>query len=192
MADVYEKHWSTGGAGVPSAESPDEAVYLLGRNALLTIKPLLWCRRHGIDRLALAVLEANPFTDATPEFFDRFSGAMALAGVGDVTIERPFAGLDKRAVMERGRRLPLELTFSCIAPVAQRHCGRCNKCTERNAAFRLAGLPDPTDYADPTAQRVNDRRLRSRRRRDASEQVLERHASAPPSVPRLAPLASRH
>jgi 7-cyano-7-deazaguanine synthase in queuosine biosynthesis len=28
-----------------------------------------------------------------------------------------------------------------------RHCGRCNKCAERMAAFRLAGLCDPTDDA---------------------------------------------
>ena len=33
--------------------------------------------------------------------------------------------------MALGRGLPLELTFSCIAPVAGQHCGRCNKCAER-------------------------------------------------------------
>jgi 7-cyano-7-deazaguanine synthase len=42
--------------------------------------------------------------------------------------------------------LPLELTFSCIRPAGERHCGSCNKCAERRQAFASAGLKDPTDY----------------------------------------------
>jgi len=42
------------------------------------------------------------------------------------------------------------LTFSCIAPVDGLHCGRCNKCAERAAAFRLTGTDDPTPYASWT------------------------------------------
>ena len=55
--------------------------------------------------------------------------------------------LGKRQVMERGRDDPLELTFSCISPVAGKHCGRCNKCAELQRAFRDIGLEDPTCYA---------------------------------------------
>ena len=47
-----------------------------------------------------------------------------------------------------GRGDPLELTFSCIAPVGDLHCGRCNKCFERRAAFRLIDMVDPTRYAE--------------------------------------------
>ena len=135
LGDVYGEHWSLTGRGVPDAASPDTAVYLPGRNALLLIKPVLWCRLHGIEELALAVLASNPFDDATPEFFAQFESALARATGGRVRLERPFARLDKRQVMELGRHLPLELTFSCIAPADGRHCGRCNKCAERMAAF---------------------------------------------------------
>ncbi|HEY5599987.1 MAG TPA: 7-cyano-7-deazaguanine synthase, partial [Candidatus Manganitrophaceae bacterium] len=48
--------------------------------------------------------------------------------------------------LERGRGLPLELTFSCIAPKGRLHCGRCNKCAERIRAFRSSGFSDPTRY----------------------------------------------
>ena len=41
--------------------------------------------------------------------------------------------------MALGRGLPLELTFSCISPLRGLHCGHCNKCAERQAAFRDAG-----------------------------------------------------
>ncbi|MCD4728936.1 MAG: 7-cyano-7-deazaguanine synthase, partial [Pirellulales bacterium] len=42
---------------------------------------------------------------------------------------------------------PLELTFSCLSPVAGLHCGRCNKCAERQEAFRSLEMHDPTRYA---------------------------------------------
>ena len=99
LGDLYEDHWSVTGQQVPDASSPDDAVYLPGRNALLTIKAALWCRLQGIDRLALAVLGSNPFSDATPEFFDDFQSALDRALGGPVRLVRPFARLEKRQVM---------------------------------------------------------------------------------------------
>jgi 7-cyano-7-deazaguanine synthase len=152
VADVYGDHWSVSGHAVPDAATPDEAVYLPGRNALLAVKPLVWCGLHGIGRLALATLADNPFADATGEFRRSLSAAMSLAMDRSVEIIAPFAGCSQRDVMLRGRGLPLELTFSCIdpppaAPPGTLHCGRCNKCAERMGWFRMAGLPDPTGYA---------------------------------------------
>ncbi len=149
LADVYEDHWSLTGANPPDEASSDDAVYLPGRNALLLLKAALWCRLHGIDTLAIGVLATNPFADATPAFFHSFE-AVVNAGTGPrVSVVRPFAGWTKRQVMERGKALPLELTFSCIAPADELHCGQCNKCAERQAAFRMGGWPDPTSYARP-------------------------------------------
>lgn len=146
LGDLYGRHWSLTGCGVPDADSPDTAVYLPGRNALLLIKAALWCRLHGIEQLALAVLGSNPFGDATPEFFADFASALTQATGGQILFLRPFAQFDKEQVMQLGRRLPLELTFSCIAPVDGLHCGRCNKCAERVEAFRTLG-EDPTSYS---------------------------------------------
>jgi 7-cyano-7-deazaguanine synthase len=154
LADLYDGHWAMTGSAVPDAASADEAVYLPGRNALLTIKAALWCQLHGIERLALAVLASNPFADAQPEFFNPFQAALRRAHGGPLRIVRPFARLSKRQVMRRGAELPLELTFSCIAPVGPLHCGRCNKCAERQAAFAAAGLADRTRYAARELSRV--------------------------------------
>jgi 7-cyano-7-deazaguanine synthase len=146
LKDLYGSHWSTDGQRVPDANSADDAVYLPGRNALLIIKALLWCSLHGIDRIALAVLGSNPFSDATPEFFRDFEAALDRATGNRVQVLRPFASLDKQQVMQLGRDLPLGLTFSCIAPINGRHCGVCNKCAERQKAFKLIGIDDPTYY----------------------------------------------
>jgi 7-cyano-7-deazaguanine synthase len=152
LADVYGDHWSITGRGVPDAETADEAVYLPGRNAILLSKAAVWCRLHGIGQLALAVLGTNPFGDASSEFFRQFESAMDHALGGRVEILRPFGEMTKREVMETGRGLPLELTFSCIDPFPidsqhSLHCGRCNKCAERQEAFRSIGLSDATKYA---------------------------------------------
>jgi 7-cyano-7-deazaguanine synthase len=148
LTDVYGDHWSVNGRGVPDGNTPDEAVYLPGRNALLLIKPAVWCRLNGVQELALAPLGSNPFADAGSEFFIAFQSALNLAVSGHLTITRPFADLHKQDVMELGRKQPLELTFSCIDPQGELHCGRCNKCAERRAAFGLIDLPDPTRYAE--------------------------------------------
>ncbi len=151
LADVYEDHWSVTGQRPPDAFSPDEAVYLPGRNALLVVKAALWCQLHGIEQLALGVLDSNPFADATAPFFHDLEAALSRSAGNRLRIVRPFARLSKREVMQLGRDLPLELTFSCIAPTDALHCGRCNKCAERDRAFRLAGLEDPTEYAVPSS-----------------------------------------
>jgi len=147
VADLYGRHWSRTGIGVPDALSADEAVFLPGRNALLLVKPALWCAQRGISRIALAILKGNPFADATDDFFAAFARSLSLAAGRPLRFLRPCAHLDKTALIRLGRTLPLELSFSCIAPVGNRHCGRCNKCAERQAAFRAAGFEDPTTYA---------------------------------------------
>jgi len=147
VADLYHDHWSVTGRGAPGAATPDEAVYLPGRNALLIVKAALWCQMHDVGELALAPLASNPFADATDSFFDALETTLSLASEKAIKIQRPFGQLTKRDVMLLGRDMPLELTFSCLAPVGMEHCGECNKCAERQAAFRAAALPDPTRYA---------------------------------------------
>ncbi|HZZ73015.1 MAG TPA: 7-cyano-7-deazaguanine synthase [Pirellulales bacterium] len=152
LADIYQGHWSLTGAGAPDANSPDEAVYLPGRNPLLLVKAAVWCHLQQIEEIALAPLRANPFPDATDTFFAAFEQMMSMALASPLRISRPFAKLEKRAVLELGRALPLQWTFSCIAPRDGQHCGECNKCAERQAAFRAAGLADFTLYAQHAAR----------------------------------------
>jgi 7-cyano-7-deazaguanine synthase len=146
VRDLYGDHWSTTGRGVPDAGSPDEAVFLPGRNLLFLSKAMLWCHLHGVHAVALALLEANPFPDATPGFFADFEAVANRAFGGAVRVVRPYARLTKADVLRRGEGLPLAETFSCIHPIEGRHCGACNKCAERQRGFRDIAAPDPTAY----------------------------------------------
>jgi 7-cyano-7-deazaguanine synthase len=146
VRDLYGDHWSITGRDVPDALTPDEAVFLPGRNLLLFAKALLWCHLHGVSAVALATLQGNPFPDATPAFFTAFQEIASQSVRARFRIVSPFAGLRKVDVMRLGQGLPLEWTFSCIRPVAGRHCGKCNKCAERRQAFAAADLVDRTPY----------------------------------------------
>ena len=157
VGDLYADHWSMTGEAVPDEVSPDEAVYLLGRNPLLLLKTALWCQQQEIPLLALATLAGNPFTDASSEFFLTFARMLQVATGRQLEIVRPFGDRDKCQVIDLGVGLPLEYTFSCLSPQGVRHCGRCNKCAERSAAFRQLRRCDPTDYAQtPRASATGD------------------------------------
>ncbi len=147
VAAVYDAHWSLSGQGVPDERTTDDAVYLPGRNLLLLTPSSVWCALHGVHVIGLGTLKDNPFPDATDTFFADYS-AVARRGMDvDLEVVTPFAGLVKTDVVELGRDLALEHTFSCIDPRDGRHCGRCNKCFERRNAFRASSIDDRTDYA---------------------------------------------
>lgn len=159
VADLYPAtHWALRGEP-PGFDTPDEDVYLAGRNVALLSKAAIYCARHGIGRVVLGPLAGNPFPDATAEFFDVMGRALSLGLAHTIEVDAPFASMDKSAVIRLGMELavPLALTLSCmnprlrhsfgVQPPAVEHCGRCSKCRERRDAFAGAGIGDPTSYA---------------------------------------------
>ena len=149
MRDVYPaSHWAVRGQP-PAYDTPDEDVYLVGRNITLVTKTAVLCASLGISRIALGPLAGNPFPDARPEFFKAMAKALSLGLDHRIEIAAPLSRLHKDRVIKLGLELgvPLEDTLSCMNPVNQRHCGQCSKCRERVDAFREAGVRDPTVYA---------------------------------------------
>jgi 7-cyano-7-deazaguanine synthase len=150
MRDVFaETHWAVRGEP-PAFDTPDEDVYLDGRNVILLSKAAIYMAKNGIARVLLGPLAGNPFPDATPVFFAAMSRALSLGLGTPIDIDTPFAALRKAEVIRRGLELgvPLELTLSCMQPKDGVHCGRCSKCRERRDGFREAGVEDPTAYRE--------------------------------------------
>lgn len=148
MRDVYPaSHWAVKGEP-PAYDTPDEDVYIEGRNIVLLTKTAVFCARRRIGRVALGPLAGNPFPDATPAFFTQMARALSLGLAHEIVISAPYSHLHKADVIRLGARLgvPLDLTLSCMNPPGDRHCGRCSKCRERQQAFAAAGLADPTRY----------------------------------------------
>ena len=148
--DLYPaSHWALRGEA-PAFDTPDEDVYLTGRNVMLLSKAAIYCAQHDIGRIALASLAGNPFPDATPEFFDAMARALSVGLAHPIRVATPFSSMHKDAVVKIGVKLgiPLERTLSCMSPKDGLHCGRCSKCRERRDAFREAGVEDRTRYAE--------------------------------------------
>ena len=151
MRDVFSPdHWAMRGEP-PAFDTPDEHVFIDGRNVILVSKAAVVMARAGISRVLIGPLAGNPFPDATTEFFQAMACALSLGLAHTIEIEAPFAHLHKSDVIRKGIALgvPLELTLSCMQPAGGRHCGRCSKCRERRDAFREAGVDDPTPYREP-------------------------------------------
>jgi 7-cyano-7-deazaguanine synthase len=151
MRDIYPpSHWAIRGTP-PGFDTPDEEVYLVGRNVVLLTKAALGAATKRIPKVAIGPLAGNPFPDATPEFFATLGKALSLGLAHEIEILAPFAEMDKADVIKIGVKLgvDLSLTLSCMNPRNGLHCGQCSKCRERRDAFAEAGVPDPTQYASP-------------------------------------------
>ncbi len=148
MGPLYGDHWSLTGRGIPREDDPDSKTYLPGRNVVLLSVAAVWCGVHHVPRIAIGTLFNNPFADATMDFFEQF-GSTLSAGLGfQIRIEAPFRQSRKKEdLLRTHQNLPLGLSLSCMAPQEGRHCGHCNKCHERQVAYKRAGMVDPTVYA---------------------------------------------
>ena len=146
VRQIYGRHWSVTGQDVPSYDSPDGAVYLPGRNVLLLGLTAVWCSIHGVSRISIGTLGGNPFSDATPAFFESFASVLSQGLGHRILVEAPYRGGSKSQLIRTHSHLPLELSLTCIAPSNGKHCGNCNKCRERREAFVEAGVEDKTAY----------------------------------------------
>jgi len=149
MRDIYPpSHWAIRGTP-PGFDTPDEDVYLVGRNVVLLTKAALVAATQKVPKVAIGPLAGNPFPDATPEFFSAMARALSLGLAHSIEILAPFAEMHKDEVIKLGVSLGVDLglTLSCMNPTQGLHCGQCSKCRERRDAFASAGVEDPTRYA---------------------------------------------
>ena len=148
MRDVYpDTHWAIRGSA-PAYDTPDEDVYIEGRNIVLLAKASVFMARAGLSTVLIGPLAGNPFPDASDAFFQAMGTALSTGLAAPISIEAPLATMHKADVIRLGTQLgvPMELTLSCMQPSGGRHCGQCSKCRERIEGFRDAGVPDPTTY----------------------------------------------
>jgi len=135
------------------AEESMRATVVPNRNMILLAVAGGVAVANGCNRIATAVHAGDHFVypDCRPQFIESCSATLAIAteSFGDVTIHAPFVNITKAEIAARGEVLgvPWAKTWTCYEG-GDIHCGRCATCVERLEAFDLAGVTEPTEYAD--------------------------------------------
>lgn len=136
------------------AEDTMRITVVPNRNAIMLAIGFGVAAANGDQAVATAVHGGDHFIypDCRPAFTQSFDAMqrMALDGYAEIRLHTPFVTRTKADIVTEGARhaTPFEQTWSCYKGGAQ-HCGRCGTCVERREAFHLAGVADPTAYADP-------------------------------------------
>ncbi len=136
------------------AEETMKITIVPNRNAIMLAVAFGLAAARQARAVAVAVHGGDHFIypDCRPGFIDAFRRMQtaALEGVAEIALEAPFVHLSKADIVAEGalNGTPFAETWSCYKG-GELHCGRCGTCVERREAFDLAGVADPTDYADP-------------------------------------------
>lgn len=121
------------------------------RNLVLASMGSLVAHEVGASSVLMGTLGNASFSDNHRVYLDRLENLIAEGLYRpDMKLETPFMGKRKSWILQRfSDRVPWERTFSCMSPLQEEHCGRCDKCRERHTAFLQAGIQDPTFYIHP-------------------------------------------
>jgi 7-cyano-7-deazaguanine synthase len=136
------------------AEDTMRSTIVPNRNAIMLTIAFGAAASKGLRSVAAAMHGGDHFIypDCRPAFTRAFAEMQraALDGVWNIALEVPFIELTKAEIVAAGAEIgvPFAETWSCYKG-GDIHCGRCGTCVERAEAFYLAGVKDPTHYADP-------------------------------------------
>ncbi len=142
---------------VPDGHYAEETMKLTivpNRNAIMLAVGFGMAAAEKLDAVAVAVHGGDHFIypDCRPGFIGAFQAMQdqALDGVAQVQLYAPYVDIPKSGIVTDGAKhgTPFAETWSCYKG-GEVHCGRCGTCVERREAFHIAGVNDPTLYADP-------------------------------------------
>ncbi|WP_420558679.1 7-cyano-7-deazaguanine synthase QueC [Roseovarius sp.] len=135
------------------AEETMKITIVPNRNAIMLAIAFGMAAAEKAEAVAAAVHGGDHFIypDCRPGFVEAFQAMQdeALEGVAEVQLYTPFLTGSKADIVTEGAKwgTPFAETWSCYKG-GDVHCGRCGTCVERREAFHLAGVADPTAYAD--------------------------------------------
>ena len=147
----------TDNVAVPDGHYAEETMKITivpNRNAIMLAVAFGMAAAEKADAVAAAMHGGDHFIypDCRPGFMEAFQAMQdaALDGYAQVRLHTPYIDGSKADIGADGARhgVPFAETWSCYKG-GEIHCGRCGTCVERREAFHLAGVADPTDYADP-------------------------------------------
>jgi len=141
------EHWAVTGRNVPRAGASAADLEIPLRNLTLMSFAIHSVKSGEVATLAVGTTADNCYRDGSRAYFDKCEELLSLEAGRTVKVLTPLIRLNKTQVIRAADPAILALSFSCVDPQGDSHCGQCIKCGRRQAAFRSAGVPDPTVYA---------------------------------------------
>jgi 7-cyano-7-deazaguanine synthase len=135
------------------AEETMKITVVPNRNAIMLAIAYGIAAARDAEAVAAAMHGGDHFIypDCRPAFIEAFQAMQqfALEGLAEIKLYTPFATGSKADIVAAGNALgvPFAETWSCYKGGAH-HCGRCGTCVERQEAFAIACVTDPTEYED--------------------------------------------
>ncbi|MEP7156563.1 MAG: 7-cyano-7-deazaguanine synthase QueC [Betaproteobacteria bacterium] len=144
--------------GVPTGPTTGIPVtYVPARNTIFLSLALAWAETLAANNIfaGMNAVDYSGYPDCRPEYVAAFQTMARLAtrsGVegAPLTIHTPIIKMSKADIVREGTRLGVDygITVSCYQADANGDaCGVCDSCRLRREGFRMAGLADPTHYA---------------------------------------------
>lgn len=131
-------------------EQSMQATVVPNRNMIFLSLAFAESIQVGAERVAYGAHAGDHaiYPDCRAEFVRAMQEAARLCHYRPIELETPFIEIRKEEIVSLGDEVgaPFELTWSCYEG-GERHCGKCGTCVERREAFALAGVSDPTKYA---------------------------------------------
>ena len=152
MSRYFQSSLLSGADAIPSGNYDEEnmkSTVVPFRNGIMLSIACGLAESRGLKRVLIANHGGDHaiYPDCRPGFIDAMDAAMRAGTYVNVAIAAPYTNLTKSDLVKRGAKLGIDYsqTYSCYRG-GEQHCGTCGTCTERQEAFREAGIPDPTTY----------------------------------------------
>lgn len=128
-----------------------KATVVPNRNMIMLSVAIGHAVAHRYGNVAYAAHSGDHaiYPDCREEFASLVAETARISNWEPVELIRPFIGMTKADIVRRGAELEVDFTstWSCYKG-GELHCGKCGTCIERREAFYLAGVEDPTTYAE--------------------------------------------
>jgi len=154
MNELFTSHLLASGGEIPDGHYEEQTMkqtVVPFRNGIMLAIAGGYAESIGAGGLVIAAHAGDHaiYPDCRETFMQSMGAALRSGTYAEVELLRPFIALNKAEVARRGHDLGVDFaqTWSCYKGGAI-HCGTCGTCVERREAFLVAGLPDPTEYAN--------------------------------------------
>lgn len=122
------------------------------RNTVFVALALAYAESGNYGRIVTGInaTAAVAYSDNSKGWHDAWRMLITYATPERIELDSPLVALTKTDIVHYGEAMGVPWdtdTWSCYAG-GQYHCGLCSSCRTRRDAFRMAGVEDPTEYAE--------------------------------------------